>query len=110
MTDSGFAEREVPASGAFHFFFVKDVTLNEAGTFCTAVVRAVPSRVNPDEFQFETTLIMDAVTVSDALQPAIFWGKPKEFVEKEVSLFNTLFTMENHYHRDPDFIKEEIDE
>jgi len=110
MTNSGFAEKEVPASGAFHFFFVKNITLNDNGAFCTAVVRAVPSRVNTDEFQFETTLIMDAVTVSDTLQPAIFWGKPQEFVEKEVSLFNTLFTMERHYHRDPRLIEEQEDE
>jgi len=102
MTDSGFAEREVPASGAFHFFFVKDITLNDNGAFCTAVVRAVPSRVNTDEFQFETTLIMDAVTVSKILYSQLFFGASlKNLLEKEVSLFNTLFTMERHYHRDP---------
>jgi len=47
-------------------------------------VRAVPSRVNTDEFQFETTLIMDAVTVSDTLQPAIFGASLKNLLKKKL--------------------------
>jgi len=106
MTNSGFAEKEVPASGAFHFFFVKEVTLSDAGTFCTAVVRAVPSRTNPDEFRFETTLIMDGVVVTQTLQPGLFNGTARGFVEKEVGLFGALFTMEDTFHRNPTFLIE----
>ena len=106
MTDSGFVEREVPASGAFHFFFVKKVTLSDAGTFCTAVVRAVPSRTNPGEFRFETTLIMDSILVTQTLQPGIFTGSAREYVEKEVSLYGTLFTMEDTFHRNSHLTQE----
>jgi hypothetical protein len=103
MTEAGFAEREVPSSGAFNFFFAKDFAVG--GSVCQSVVRAVPSNVNVGEFHFETTLIMDGSVVTDTLQPAKFWGDVNGFLEKQVSLFGALFQMEDFYHRSPQMVE-----
>ena len=99
FASAGFVEREVGASGAFHYFFVKDLTLNDSGASCTAVVRALPSNVQPNEFHFETTLIMDGSVLSEQLQPPKFMGTVSEFIDRKVSLFNALFNMEDFYVR-----------
>lgn len=99
MLDSGFVEREVGASGAFNFYFVKDCELNDSGAKCTAVVRALPSTVNRGDFHFDTTLIMDGAVLSDQLQPGAFSGSPFDFVNKRISLFGSLFNMEDFYVR-----------
>ena len=99
FVDAGYVEREVGASGAFNFYFVKDFMLNDNGAKCTAVVRALPSRTQHGEFHFETTLIMDGSVLSDNLQPGNFMGSPFEFMSKRISIFNSLFNMEDFYVR-----------
>lgn len=90
MVGGGFALREVPSSGAFSYYFVRQFVIPGTSSAGHIVVRVGRSSTQPGSFVFDTSLMWQGQMLPEDSQIPVFVGSVDDFLRTRVSILGTL--------------------